>query len=268
MKYLIRGLFFLGATGGGMYYLYMYDKPKLNQEVKSPADSQIQENQAKNTTFPIYLTPGFWEIITTQELESLLKQINDVNEVRSDNKQSMLHLLVQYGKNPDMVKRLISAGVDYNLEDKIAIDNGEIENRNALFYSIIRKNQAYEFSEPFLEHIDVNASLNNDEVTPLILASYFRQPKIVQILLQKGANPNLTEKIFGWTSLMATIAPNEFGGSSYIDPKTIQLLLDYKADLTIKNKNGVTAFDLMKQNEEFKKTDLFKKISQMILKKP
>ncbi|MCZ0933093.1 MAG: ankyrin repeat domain-containing protein [Oligoflexia bacterium] len=41
----------------------------------------------------------------------------------------------------------------------------------------------------------------------------------------------------------------------------IQLLLNHNADITVKNAGGKTAFDYMKENEEFKKTELFKKLS-------
>lgn len=55
---------------------------------------------------------------------------------------------------------------------------------------------------------------------------------------------------------------NKFNNESYIDPSTIQLLLDHNADITVKDIGGKTAFDYMKENEEFTKTELFKKLSK------
>ena len=258
---------FLTSMLSSCYYLYKHDKKSeksLDQAklvLKPQTDSKIAVQNEKNP-IPFYLSEDFWKSVTPQKLKKQLKNIKDVNELRPDNKKSMLHLLVQYGLYPKMVQMLISAGVDYNLKDKVKNHRGEIDNRNALIYAISRDDKAYEFTLPLLKHIDKDASLNNDNVTPLIIATYWRKPKIVKTLLEMGADPNLPEKKFQSLPIITAVVFNRFNNDTYVDPNTIQLLLDHNADITAKDKDGKKAFDYMKGNPEFRKTELFKKLSQ------
>ena len=130
-------------------------------------------------------------------------------------------------------------------------------------------------SSIFLKNIvkydtDINkiGLLDGDEVTPLALAVVFKLPfEIIKLLLEKGANPNVLlkpkEGTFLYTPFMVVVLPGIMDpDDSFIDPKLVQLFLDYKADINIKNSaDGKTAYDYMKENEEFKKTSLFKKLS-------
>lgn len=77
---------------------------------------------------------------------------------------------------------------------------------------------------------DLN-SKNNDEETPLIIASFYSYDKeTVKILIEAGANLNLKDRN-GYTALMMI--------SMYSDNKEIiKLLLNYGADYTIKNHFG------------------------------
>ena len=261
-KFILVIFLFLALLGYAGFYLYNYNKKNglANTNSENQIPPPINVNQEEKNQIPIYLTEDFWKVVTPQELENQLKTIADVNEVRLDNKQSMLHLLVKHGNYPEMVKMLIDAGVDYKLKDEVTSGSGEIDNRKALFYAIIREDQAYEFSQTLLEYSDPNSYINN-KATPLILAAYYRETKIVQDLLKKGANPNIKSSTQS-TPLIATSAKNVFTNNSYIDPNTIQLLLDHNADITAKNKKGKNAFDYMKENEEFTKTELFKKLSE------
>ncbi|MBC6415022.1 MAG: hypothetical protein GDA46_01330 [Bdellovibrionales bacterium] len=59
---------------------------------------------------------------------------------------------------------------------------------------------------------------------------------------------------------MAASTRNTRKNISFIDEKTIQLLLDYKANINIKNLEGKTALDFMKDNSDFRETELFKKL--------
>ena len=263
MKSLMIILLFLAGLAYAGYYLYMFDKKngpttiKKNPVPQTPTDVAMAD-QSEKTLIPVYLKKDFWQSVTPQELENQLKTISNVNEVRPDNKRSMLHLLVKHGNYPEMVKMLIDAGVDYNLMDEV--ETPKRENRKALFYTIFRENQSYEFIQALLEYDDVNSFiLDNDRATALMLATYRRKPiEIIQLLLKKGADPNITTRLLS-NSLISASLPNETMG---IDPQVIQLLLDHNANITAKNIHGKTAFDYMKENEEFKKTELFKKIVQ------
>ncbi|MCZ0933092.1 MAG: ankyrin repeat domain-containing protein [Oligoflexia bacterium] len=82
----------------------------------------------------------------------------------------MLHLLVEHGNDPRMVKMLIDAGVDYNLKDEVD-SRGKLDNRKALFYAILRENENYEFIQALLEYDDVNSFILNNRATALIFAT-------------------------------------------------------------------------------------------------
>jgi uncharacterized protein len=71
--------------------------------------------------------------------------------------------------------------------------------------------------------------------TALMAAAYKSQLDLVQLLLDKNANINLTDAN-GMTALMLAVEVQ--------NPALIALLLKYKADKTLKNKDGKTAFEL------------------------
>ena len=230
MKYLLFFILFsiLFALSFG-YYLYWYDKRDVD-----------------------ILSQNFWENVTPDQLKKKLKGIKNVNKVRPNDKRSMLHQLVLFGRYPKMIPLLISAGVDYTLQDVIG--------GKALHFAVKRGDQAYEFTK---ELIVYDKDIDGRDVrflsTPLHWAVYSRaQVSVIKLLLNNNADVNIKTK-YGNTSLIIASKPNP--DSSFIDLETIQILLDYKADITIQNLEGKTAYDYMKENKEFKKTELFKKLS-------
>ena len=222
-------------------YFVLYEYDEMENSLQHLETLQIQD----------YLTPEFWENVTPEQLKEKLKSIENVNEVRPGSKQNMLHLLVLHGQYPEMVDLLISAGVDYNM----------ITGSGALpfHYAIIKKD--YEWTKDFLKYdMDINAVFNG--TSPLFLAVYYRQPtKVIQLLLEKGADPHFRTPKTKDTILRAASAPNIRTGVSFINPEVVQLLLDHKVDITIKDNKGKTALDYMKKNKEFIKTKLFKELS-------
>ncbi|MCZ0932149.1 MAG: hypothetical protein OXJ52_03240, partial [Oligoflexia bacterium] len=106
LKYLVIVLLFLASLVYAGYYLYMFDK--RNGGVKSVTvpkqPARAVANSAEQTeipTLPPYLTEDFWKTVTPQELEIQLKNIANVNEVKPNDKKSMLHLLVEHGSYPE-----------------------------------------------------------------------------------------------------------------------------------------------------------------------
>ena len=239
MKFIITGfLVIIGLIGYAIYFLH------------------------NSQQIPQHLTPEYWKNVTPNQLIEQLKSIKNVNEFRLDNKRTMLHLLAIYGQYPEMVGFLIDAGVDYRLTD----DDGDGDRVVALHYAIVRKDNPLEFVQEMLKYVkDVNEPYFADEgaVSPLIGAvCCSKMPvKISQLLLEKKANPNFVIQ-GGYTPIMiATAGTMEEGGSYQINPQLIQLLLDYGADIRVENTEGKSAYDYMKENLEFTRTEVFKKIS-------
>ncbi len=277
MKYLlIVTLFILSVVYVG-YYIYTYDKNDNAQKSNKIKNTASNDNNINKIKIPDHLTPEFWKNVTFEELKEKLKNIKNINEVRQDTNQSMLHLLVRYGQYTEMIDLLIEAGVDYKLMDKDTkfIEGQQIEmqmNKKALHDAAIRG--SYEFTKALLKYdTEVNAFgsfyLGSQLIlaTPLANAINSRAPiEVIKLLLKKGADPNTPKQVKDKKQPYAqplenACVPNVFNENSVIDPEVIKLLLDYKAELHKKNFWGQTAFECLEKNEEFTKTELFKTIS-------
>ena len=259
MKYLILVGLFILSLGYAGYYLYIYDKKDVKQESIIITNKNNRVNQKR---IPEHLTKNFWLNVTPDQLREKLNNIKDINEVRQDNKRNMLHELALFGKYPEMVGLLISAGINYRLKD-----NSRGRQLKALHYIMARRSSPLEFAIELLKYdTDVNdygIGRRGIKLTPLMSAVFNRAPiELIKLLLEKGADPNLPET--GSHSLIVACLPNKRTNISFIDPKVIELLLSYKADPTRKNQRGKTAYDYMKENPEFVKTALFQKLSQSI----
>ena len=171
MKYLIISILFVLSLGYAGYYLYMFDK-----KVGVVNDIRSKNDIANKTQMlPKHLTEAFWINMDTEQLKEKLKNIENVNKVRPDNKKSMLHLLVEHGRHPEMISLLIDAGADHTLKLKETNGGGK-----ALHYAVVRKDKAYEFTKALLGY---DKNINEKDIkfgaTPLIWAVYFRAPASV-----------------------------------------------------------------------------------------
>ena len=253
MKYFLIALLFLLSLGYSGYYLYMYDKKKdktENIERKNFVHQTINTVQT-----PDYLDKTFWKTVTFEELKKRIKNIKNINEVHPTSKMNMLQLLVIHGQDIRMIDLLISSGIDYKFRSKS-------KGGTAFHYAVTRKEGAYEWTKELSNYnYDIDIKGGFTDASPLIWAVHARAPlKLIKFLLEKGANPNFQTTERG-TALKAVSVPSKEKNIFSIDPKIVQLLLDYKADITIKDLKEKTAFDYMKENEEFTKTELFKKLS-------
>ena len=245
-----------GFYSGLFLYHYWQKDGKTEQKIKENIEKDTQKQTETKSQIPEHLTKDFWERVTPDQLKEKLKNIENPNEVRPDDKKSMLHLLALHGKYPEMISLLIDKGVDYKLKDT------EYKAK-ALHYAVARKENTLEFVKELLKYdTDINEPGGKTESTVLMWAAYNRNPvETIQFLLGQGADPHFRSKT-GSHVLMSASAPNTHAGIRFIDPKVIQLILDQKIDIKIKNNEGKVAYDYMKENKEFKKTELFKEISK------
>uniref|UniRef100_A0A0A0MRS7 Ankyrin repeat and sterile alpha motif domain containing 6 n=1 Tax=Homo sapiens TaxID=9606 RepID=A0A0A0MRS7_HUMAN len=79
--------------------------------------------------------------------------------------------------------------------------------------------------------------VNGDGATPLMLAAVTGQLALVQLLVERHADVDKQDSVHGWTALMqATYHGNK---------EIVKYLLNQGADVTLRAKNGYTAFDLV-----------------------
>ena len=244
--FIIIFLAFILTLGFAGFYLYQLDKKPSGMRNNNFSNSSTKKIN--------YFSKSFWANVTPEQLKKTLKNIENINQTEKTNNQNLLHLLVLSGKYPEMIDTIISYGIDYKFKDN--------SGATPLHYAVIREKEAYRWVNKLLnyyDNIDIPDSVY--ESSPLMWTLYNRQSiKVIQLLLEKGADSNLQAKS-GSTPLISASVPNTERNISFIDEKTIQLLLDYKADISIKNLDGKTALDFMKENSDFKKTQLFKKLS-------
>ena len=171
--------------------------------------------------------------------------------------QNSLHYAVKYGQYTQHIDLLIKHGIDY-IKDK---ENGG----TPFHWVVIREDdkKAYEFTKALIKiyynNINIPSGIYGN--TALHWATYFRSsPKLVKLLLDNSADPNQRDN-GGDTPLIAAAKVNIYINNSFINPETVQLLLDYKTEVTIKNNEGKTALDYMAVNKDFKTTNLFKNLS-------
>ena len=180
----------------------------------------------------------------------------------------MLHLSALYGKYPELIGILVSAGADLHIKDRRLLRKSFYSRVKPLYYALTRPQQALEFTREFLKYDkdlnEVGFVGKGIIVTPLTFVAFNRIPiEIVELLLERGADPNF--KGATSTPLIEASRPNKRKNIFSIDPEVIQLLLDYKADITRKEirwNSNKTAYDYMKENPKFVRTELFKQLSK------
>ena len=235
-------------VGGGGYYVYLYDKSGQSLEFKK----ERTKLSSYDFNFWRNLTPKKLEVDLKKNIEVDLKNIKDINRLFEENR-NMVHLIVINKGNPETLDKILSYGVDINASDSFG--------NTPLLYAVLVN--SYILTETLLKHENIKIDSMESGATPLLAAVSTRKPpKMIKLLLEKGANPNIQSNELQVSSLIAASMPNRRTGENFISPKVIQYLLDYDADINIKDKDGKTALDYMKENPDFTKTPLFKSLSQ------
>lgn len=85
------------------------------------------------------------------------------------------------------------------------------------------------------EGVNINSKRNNSDKTPLMIAACWGYTEIVRFLLEKGANPNVQEKIWGRTALHFVFLEKPTNDNY---ATIIGLLAAYGANFTLKDYNG------------------------------
>ncbi|KAG8512240.1 Ankyrin repeat and SAM domain-containing protein 6 [Galemys pyrenaicus] len=157
--------------------------------------------------------------------------------------------LVEKGANPDHLSVLEKTAFEVALDRKhrdladyldplttVRPKTDEEKRRPDIFHALKMGNfqLVKEIADEDPNHVNL---VNGDGATPLMLAAVMGQLPLVQLLVERHADVDKQDSVHGWTALMqATYHGNK---------EIVTYLLNQGADVTLRAKNGYTAFDLV-----------------------
>lgn len=252
--------------------------PHIHTVVKSgsPKDllEAIRAGEDINEIGPEGRTPLFWaakENPNPADIEMLI-EYGAYLEAEDDYGMTPLSFAAD-NNNYSAVKRLIDFGADVNKRDKAGMtplmraawegtDIRVVElllDKGALIglkdndgYSALHRAGISSFSKNsdivslLLDRgADIHTRSNNGETPFMSLAANFNQFDIILRALELGADVNAIG-YYGWTPLI-------MAGIGGCDVEVFRLLLKNGADITVKNREGKTAYDYAKEYPDFVK---------------
>uniref|UniRef100_A0A8C0L268 Ankyrin repeat and SAM domain-containing protein 6 n=1 Tax=Canis lupus dingo TaxID=286419 RepID=A0A8C0L268_CANLU len=162
---------------------------------------------------------------------------------------SMAQQLVEKGANPDHLSVLEKTAFEVALDRKhrdladyldplttVRPKTDEEKRRPDIFHALKMGNfqLVKEIADEDPNYVNL---VNGDGATPLMLAAVMGQLPLVQLLVERHADVDKQDSVHGWTALMqATYHGNK---------EIVKYLLNQGADVTLRAKNGYTAFDLV-----------------------
>ncbi|XP_020008354.2 ankyrin repeat and SAM domain-containing protein 6 isoform X2 [Castor canadensis] len=162
---------------------------------------------------------------------------------------SVAQQLVEKGANPDHLSVLEKTAFEVALDRKhrdladfldplttVRPKTDEEKRRPDIFHALKMGNfqLVKEIADEDPNHVNL---VNGDGATPLMLAAVTGQLPLVQLLVERHADIDKQDSVHGWTALMqATYHGNK---------EVVKYLLNQGADVTLRAKNGYTAFDLV-----------------------
>uniref|UniRef100_G3UCV6 Ankyrin repeat and SAM domain-containing protein 6 n=1 Tax=Loxodonta africana TaxID=9785 RepID=G3UCV6_LOXAF len=164
-------------------------------------------------------------------------------------KLSVVQQLVEKGANLDHLSVLEKTAFEIALDRKhrdladyldplttVRPKTDEEKRRPDIFHALKMGNfqLVKEIADEDPNHVNM---VNGDGATPLMLAAVMGQLPLVQLLVERHADVDKQDSAHGWTALMqATYHGNK---------EIVKYLLNQGADVTLRAKNGYTAFDLV-----------------------
>ena len=216
-----------------------------------------------------------------EKVKLLIARGADVN-ARAATGINALMVAARYRGNAEVIRLLLNKGAKPNVENGIEVRNsatplflaimsGDEENVRVLIDAGARIDQKMKIigrflqspllyatsgSQPISELLfarSANANeADDDKISLLSWAAISNHPSIVRLLLAKGAKVNHVDN-FGMTALLYAASID------YGDTTVLEQLLAAGADVSFKNKEGLTALDLAKNYRHQRIADLLSK---------
>lgn len=122
------------------------------------------------------------------------------------------------------------------LDRKTSDKPEKIDDRGISIVAAVKKGDYLKVKELLTNHKDECNTTTPDGATPLMYAAITGQTKIIQLLVEHGANVNAKDYENGWTALMQA--------TYYGKVDAAKTLINLGADVSCRAKNNITAFDM------------------------
>ncbi len=159
-------------------------------------------------------------------LKFLLENGADIEAKQEDGSTPLLVAI--WVKNDKAVRALLDAGASIHAKTNV---------QSTALHMASAKSPLPFAKELIQKGLDVNAETSGDHTTPLMMAANAGRADTVKFLLENGAKVNAQE-IAGDKRTALHYAVNSK------NPETVNVLLEYKADKSIRDKDGLTPLEL------------------------
>ncbi len=226
----------------GLGYWERITPKEVNTCINNGADVSVRDKPYSGESLgrtPLHLV--VWSDNTNPEVVMSLVQAGANVNSRDAGGNTPLHLAASGNTNPEVITALLNAGANLHVQDK--------EGWTPLYYAA-SFNENPEITKALLKAgMDIDIQDEYGYTLLHLAAIYNEKPEIITMFLKLGIDVNV-QSISGLTPLLAAAWKNE-------NPEVIVTLLKAGADAKAKNNKGKTAFELAKENDVIKDTDVY-----------
>ncbi len=126
--------------------------------------------------------------------------------------------------------------------------------KNEALLALSKTGSAQEIQDALDAGADINAQNNWGTSALLMAAEYNTNPDVITMLIQAGADVNISDE--DWNTALIYAAGNT-------NPKVITVLIAAGADVKAKNHNGESALDIIRQNSDLNGTEAYRILDKL-----
>ncbi|XP_023317997.1 ankyrin-2-like [Trichogramma pretiosum] len=238
-----------GYTALHIVVNYCRDMRRIELLLKNGDDPNIVHNNGGTPLHTICCRTELTEV-HLEIIQLLIQYEAEVNIQDKNGRSSIINLFrdtKNYKLRFEIFKILLKNGADVTLVDH----GGHTILHNIFFHNTEENTIVVEVIELLLNiGIDVNIENNDGETAFYVAVTHCKNIKAIELLLKNGVDPNRVDINKGWTALHSICSPHQL---TRFHLKLIQLIIQYKANVNIRDKDGCTPImNLFRNAENYK----------------